>query len=95
MRNIFLALFLLSSYFLNAQQEDVNTFQQSENQATGTSSSALSRQGIENQTQSGSTGNPPGDGDDSIPIDDYLPILAIVGTALVIYQFKSKKSSTL
>ncbi|GGP06564.1 hypothetical protein GCM10010992_27070 [Cloacibacterium rupense] len=94
MRNIFLALFLLSSYFLNAQQEDVNTFQQSENQATGTSSSALSRQGIENQTEDESgPGNPPGD--DEIPIDDYLPILAIVGTALVIYQFKSKKSSTL
>lgn len=94
MKNIFLAFFLFSFFTFNAQQEDINTFQQSENQATGTSSGALNRQGIENQTEDESgPGNPPGD--DEIPIDDYLPLLAIVGGALVIYQFKSKKYSTL
>lgn len=93
MKNIFLAFFLFSFFTFNAQQEDINTFQQSENQATGTES-GINRPTADNQVQ-GSGGNPPGDSDDSIPIDDYLPLLAIVGGALVIYQFKSKKSSTL
>lgn len=94
MKKFFLVFFLFSFFTLNAQQEDINTFQQSENQATGTSSSALSRQGIENQTKEESgPGNPPGE--DEIPIDDYLPLLAILGAVLVIYQFKSKKSYTL
>lgn len=92
MRNIFLALFLLSSYFLNAQQEDINTFQQSENQATGTVRNSAINGAEDNQTQGG-PGNLPGD--DEIPIDDYLPLLAMVGAALVVYQFKSKKSSTI
>lgn len=91
MKNIFLAFFLFSFFTFNAQQEDVNAFQQSENQATETEG-GINRADLENKEQGG-PGNLPGD--DEIPIDDYLPLLAIVGTVLVIYQFKSKKSSTL
>jgi hypothetical protein len=38
-------------------------------------------------------GHPPGD--EEIPIDDYLPILALIGATLIIYQLKSKKIKTL
>lgn len=87
-KNILLSFLLMSSCFVWAQQEE-NSFQQSENRATGTTNgSAVAA----SQVQSG-PGNPPGD--DEIPIDDYLPALAIIGASLIIYQLKSKKIKTL
>ena len=76
----------MSSCFVWAQQEE-NAFQQSENRATGTTNGSGA-----NQAQSG-PGNP--DGPDEVPIDDYLPALAIIGATLIIYQLKSKKIKTL
>lgn len=92
MKRIFSCFFLvLSLMMVNAQQEEVNSFQQSENQATGNASGANGSIG-DSQVQSG-PGNVPGD--DEIPIDDYLPILALIGATLIIYQLKSKKIKTL
>ena len=92
MKRIFSCFFLvLSLMMVNAQQEEVNSFQQSENQATGNASGANGSIG-DNQVQSG-PGNP--NGADEVPIDDYLPALVIIGATLIIYQLKSKKIKTL
>jgi hypothetical protein len=92
MKRIFSCFFLvLSLMMVNAQQEEVNSFQQAENQATGNVSGANGSIG-DNQVQSG-PGNP--DGPDEVPIDDYLPALVIIGAILIIYQLKSKKIKTL
>ena len=92
MKRIFSCFFLvLSLMMVNAQQEEVNSFQQSENQATGNASSVKGSVG-DSQVQSGPT-NP--DGPDEVPIDDYLPILALIGATLIIYRLKSKKIKTL
>ena len=92
MKRIFSCFFLvLSLMMVNAQQEEVNSFQQSENQATGNASGANGSIG-DNQVQSG-PGNP--HGPDEVPIDDYLPALVIIGATLIIYQLKSKKIKTL
>ena len=92
MKRIFSSFFLvLSLIMVNAQQEEVNSFQQSENQATGNVSGANGSIG-DNQVQSGPS-NPPGP--DEVPIDDYLPALVIIGATLIIYQLKSKKIKTL
>ena len=92
MKRIFSCFFLvLSLMMVNAQQDEVNSFQQSENQATGNASSVKGSVG-DSQVQSG-PGHPPGD--DEIPIDDYLPALAIIGASLIIYRLKSKKIKTL
>ena len=92
MKRIFSCFFLvLSLMMVNAQQEEVNSFQQSENQATGNASGANGSIG-DNQVQSG-PGNP--NGSDEVPIDDYLPVLVIIGATLIIYQLKSKKIKTL
>lgn len=92
MKRIFSCFFLvLSLMMVNAQQEEVNSFQQSENQATGNVSGANGSIG-DNQVQSGPS-NP--DGGDEVPIDDYLPALVIIGATLIIYQLKSKKIKTL
>ena len=92
MKRIFSCFFLvLSLMMVNAQQDEVNSFQQSENQATGNVSGANGSIG-DNQVQSG-PGNP--NGSDEVPIDDYLPALVIIGATLIIYQLKSKKIKTL
>ena len=92
MKRIFSCFFLvLSLMMVNAQQDEVNSFQQSENQATGNASGANGSIG-DSQVQSG-PGNPPGP--DEAPIDDYLPALVIIGATLIIYQLKSKKIKTL
>lgn len=86
MKRIFSCFFLvLSLMMVNAQQEEVNSFQQSENQATSNASGANGSIG-DNQVQSGP---------DEVPIDDYLPALVIIGATLIIYQLKSKKIKTL
>ena len=92
MKRIFSCFFLvLSLMMVNAQQDEVNSFQQSENQATGNANSLKGSVG-DSQVQSGPT-NP--DGPDEVPIDDYLPALVIIGATLIIYQLKSKKIKTL
>ena len=92
MKNFFLSLiFILITGIAISQEREENTFQQSENQATGNASGANGSIG-DNQVQSG-PGNLPGD--EEIPIDNYLPILALIGATLIIYQLKSKKIKTL
>ena len=92
MKNFFLSLiFILITGIAISQEREENTFQQSENQATGNASGANGSIG-DNQVQSG-PGNP--DGPDEVPIDDYLPALVIIGATLIIYQLKSKKIKTL
>ena len=92
MKNFFLSLiFILITGIAISQEREVNSFQQSENQATGNASGANGSIG-DSQVQSGPT-NPPGP--DEVPIDDYLPALVIIGATLIIYQLKSKKIKTL
>ena len=92
MKNFFLSLiFILITGIAISQEREENTFQQSENQATGNASSVKGSVG-DSQVQSG-PGNVPGD--EEIPIDDYLPALVIIGATLIIYQLKSKKIKTL
>ena len=92
MKNFFLSLiFILITGIAISQEREENTFQQSENQATGNASGANGSIG-DNQVQSG-PGNP--NGSFEVPIDDYLPILALMGATLIIYQLKSKKIKTL
>ena len=92
MKNFFLSLiFILITGIAISQEREENSFQQSENQATGNASGANGSIG-DNQVQSG-PGNLPGD--EEIPIDNYLPILALIGATLIIYQLKSKKIKTL
>ena len=92
MKNFFLSLiFILITGIAISQEREENTFQQSENQATGNASGANGSIG-DSQVQSG-PGDPPGE--DEVPIDDYLPILALIGATLIIYQLKSKKIKTL
>ncbi len=92
MKIFFLSLiFILITGIAISQEREENTFQQSENQATGNASGANGSIG-DNQVQSG-PGNP--NGSDEVPIDDYLPALVIIGATLIIYQLKSKKIKTL
>ena len=92
MKNFFLSLiFILITGIAISQEREENTFQQSENQATGNASSVKGSVG-DSQVQSGPA-NP--DGEDEVPIDDYLPALAIIGATLIIYRLKSKKIKTL
>ncbi len=92
MKIFFLSLiFILITGIAISQEREENTFQQSENQATGNASGANGSIG-DNQVQSG-PGNP--NGSDEVPIDNYLPILALIGATLIIYQLKSKKIKTL
>lgn len=92
MKFFFLSLiFILITGIAISQEREENTFQQSENQATGNASGANGSIG-DNQVQSG-PGNP--NGSDEVPIDDYLPALVIIGATLIIYQLKSKKIKTL
>lgn len=67
------------------EQHEENAFQKSENAATGTNGSAIGGVGAE-QTQG--PGNLPGD--EEIPIDDYLPVLAISALVIMVYQYKMK-----
>ncbi len=86
MKAVISSLFLLLTMFLvKAQDTEENRFQQSENAATG-SGSAIGGVGGE-QIEEG-PGNPPGD--EEIPIDDYLPILAIAASGIMVYHYKMK-----
>ena len=90
-----IAIFLASNMFAQEQKQEVNTFQKSENAATGTTNAATNGGAIGSvgAEQVQGAGNPPGDKE--IPIDNYLPALVIIGATLIIYQLKSKKIKTL
>lgn len=88
MKALISTLFLLLAIFLvKAQETEENRFQQSENAATGTTNTSGALGGIGGEQDAG-PGNPPGD--EEIPIDDYLPFLAITASAIMVYQYKMK-----
>ena len=78
---VFLVFFLrvVSAQSTDNASEN-NVFQQSEENSTQISSP-------DNQVESGPNG-PPLDND--IPIDDYIPILALVGSLLILYSKKKR-----
>lgn len=88
LKKIIIFLFL-GTCFVGAQNSETNAFQQSENRATGvqSNSNSLDREGIANKPED--LGNPPGE--DEIPIDEYLPLLFVIGAGVSIYKIKSKK----
>lgn len=81
-------IFLFSMVLMQAQSPEENRFQQSEDVATGTKPN----NDINGGNQAGKDGptNPPGE--DEIPVDNYLPILAILGTSLIVYKYRYKIS---
>lgn len=89
MKKSFLSLIfiLIATITLAQEQQEENAFQQSENQATGTRSSG-SAMGAVGSNQEQGPGNPPGE--DEIPIDDYLPLLVLVGSSLIVYKYRYK-----
>ena len=88
MKAVISSLFLLLTMFLvKAQDTEENRFQQSENAATGTSNGGSALGGVGGEQEAG-PGNPPGD--EEIPIDDYLPVLAISASVIMVYQYKMK-----
>ena len=87
MKKIIVGLFLVFQVFLYAQEHETNTIQQSENAATGNNGGAIGGIGGE---QIEADGNPPNDGDPlPVPIDNYIPFLAISG-GLIIFYLKKK-----
>ena len=91
MKKIIVGLFLVFQVFLYAQEQETNTFQQSENAATGNNRGAIGGVGGE---QIEADGNPPNDGDPlPAPIDNYIPFLAISG-GLIIFFFKKNNKYT-
>lgn len=87
MKALISSLFLLLTMFLvKAQETEENRFQQSENVATGTTNGGSALGGVGGEQDA--AGNPPGD--EEIPIDDYLPVLAITASAIMVYHYKIK-----
>lgn len=90
MRAQILSCFLLIGVtVVNAQETtEQNRFQQSENATTNSSGSAIG--GVGGEQIAG--GNPPGDGDPlPVPIDNYIPFLAISGGLIIFYLKKNNK----
>ena len=88
MKKIIVGLFLVFQVFLYAQEQETNTFQQSENAATGNNGGAIGGVGGE---QIEADGNPPNDADSlPIPIDDNLPLLVVMGASVAVYHFRKK-----
>lgn len=88
MKKIIVGLFLVFQVFLYAQEQETNTFQQSENAATGNNGGAIGGVGGE---QIEADGNPPNDGDPlPVPIDDNLPLLVVMGASIAVYHFRKK-----
>lgn len=95
MRGIILSILLFFGIaIIQAQNNDANAFQQSEDLATGTTSSSSSiKDGVSNGVMAG---NFPNEEDPlEAPIDDYLPLLFIAGVALVLYQYQFKKTKSI
>ncbi|WP_313503743.1 hypothetical protein [Kaistella carnis] len=80
---LFIFLFLTGTW-INSQQED-NPFFRSENNAEV----ANSKDDIKESQATGGPGNP--DGDNDLPIDDYIPILLVTASGMIVY-FSRKKS---
>ena len=88
MKKIIVGLFLVFQVFLYAQEQETNTFQQSENAATGNNGGAIGGVGGE---QIEADGNPPNDPDSMpIPIDNNLPLLVVMGASIAVYHFRKK-----
>ena len=86
MKVLISTLLLFTAVLLGKSQEtEENRFQQSENAATG-SGSAIG--GVGSEHEASGPGNAPGD--EEIPIDDYLPILAIAASGIMVYHYKMK-----
>ena len=92
MKALISTLLLFTAVLLGKSQEtEENRFQQSENAATGTSGGGSALGGVGGEQEAG-PGNPLGD--EEIPIDDYLPILAISASAIMVYHYKLKNHKT-
>ena len=87
-KSVLSLIFILTTIIIAAQSQEENAFQQSENQATGTSREGSAIGAVGSEQEQAGPGNPPGD--DDIPIDDYLPLLALTGMALVVYKYRYK-----
>ena len=89
MKALITTLFLFVSLIMvKAQEAEQNRFQQSENAATGnTNGSAIGGVGGE-QTEDGP---PAGDDPLPVPIDNYIPFLAISGGLIIFYLKKNNK----
>lgn len=76
--------FIFSIAYINGQQEEENSFQKSEDVATG----VKPKDKTIGDEELLSVGNPPGD--DEIPIDEHIPVLLIAGVSIIIYKYRYK-----
>ncbi|MDQ0476854.1 hypothetical protein [Chryseobacterium sp. MDT2-18] len=83
MKKFAVLLLLMIGYFVQAQQES-NPFLESEKttESTGQGSTAEDPPTL--------PGNP--GGEDDLPIDDYLPALAITAVGIIVYTVRKKKN---
>lgn len=87
MRNYFFLLFILCACFYNAQ-EKANRFNEAEDQTFNGFSTAVP------ESSAGPGTNQPGgglEGDDPVPIDDYVPALLVTALGIMIYTLHPKK----
>ncbi len=79
-----IVLIFIANFFSAQEQQEVNAFQKSENETTGT---LPAKEAVDTGRATGSPGNPP---EEEIPVDDYLPMLAITAVFAVVYRFRYK-----
>ena len=88
MKKIILVVLLSMGYLITAQQEG-NPFYEEENSAK---KADLSEKPGDGEVVVQGPGNP--DGDDDLPIDDYIPLLIITALGVIVYQTYPKKRTT-
>lgn len=87
MKKIILAVVLSMGYLITAQQEG-NPFYDEENSAKKVE---LNEKSEDKDITAKGPGNP--DGDDDLPIDDYVPILLLIGLGVIVYHANLKNKS--
>lgn len=80
--NKFILVSLFFVCFIVAAQEKVNPFSEAERPAQYENSDQIN--------PASGPGNP--DGEDDLPVDDYIPVLVLVAIGLIIYQTSKKQS---
>ena len=87
MKNLLLIFFFCIGSWAQAQ-DDNNPFSSAErnNEATQTERPAFET------ANAGGPGNPNNDGDDPVPIDDYIPLLVVTALGIIIYTSHKKRN---
>ena len=82
-----LILILFSFFSTVVAQESANRFKEGEDEATYQKANLPDNSSLGDQPQPG-----PGNPGDTVPIDDYIPLLVIAAVGIIIYQTQKKKN---